>query len=322
MSSVLLEVDDVCVHFPVRTGILQRPSAWVKAVDGVSLTVDIGDTIGLVGESGCGKTTLSNAITMLEPLTRGRITFDGHDLSRLGRRGRTKTRRSIQIVFQDPYWSLDPRWLVRDIVGEPAKTHLHLHAREHQRLIVDALERVGMSEKDMFKYPFEFSGGVRQRLAIARALILEPKMVILDEPTSAIDVLSQYQILLMLQDLKEQLDLTYILVSHDLSVVGYLATKIGVMYAGRIVEWGPVEEVFATTLHPYTRALLAAVPDPQADGGELAALPGEVASAVNPPSGCRFHPRCSEAMDKCRSEQPPQFYDGESGHSAFCWLLE
>ena len=227
----------------------------------------------------------------------------------------------MQIVFQDPFWSLNPRWLVRDIVGEPLRVHQKLRGQAYQNAVVEALETVGMGGQDLFKYPHEYSGGMRQRIAIARALILEPRLVVLDEPTSAIDVVSQHQILLMLQHLKEEFDLTYILVSHDLSVVGYLATKIAVMYCGLVFEYGPAEKVLGDPVHPYTQALLASVPElGNEDLDELAALPGTVASSLDPPSGCRFNPRCDRAMDICSREEPPRVERGD-GHYAYCWLL-
>ncbi len=322
MAAALLNVKDVKIYFPVRSGVFRRPSAWVKAVDGISLGVESGGSLGLVGESGSGKTTLVNGITMLEPITEGSVVFEGRDLSRLSRRERHGVRRSMQIVFQDPFWSLNPRWLVRDIVGEPLKAHGKLRSDAYQDAVVKALEMVGLGGHDLFKYPHEFSGGMRQRLAIARALVLEPRLVVLDEPTSAIDVLSQHQILLMLQALKKRLGLTFILVSHDLSVVGYLATSIAVMYCGRVVEHGPTGQVYARPLHPYTQALFASVPDPNSTGVEaLTSLAGEVASALDPPPGCRFHPRCPYVMDVCTREEPPR-RDTESGHYAYCWLVE
>jgi oligopeptide/dipeptide ABC transporter ATP-binding protein len=322
MGETLLDIREVKIYFPVRAGVFSRPSAYVKAVDGVSLSLEAGDALGLVGESGSGKTTLVNGITMLEPLTAGSVLFKGRDLSRLRKREQKHMRRFIQIVFQDPFWSLNPRWLVRDIVGEPAKVHDHLRGDAYQNAVVEALEMVGMDGGDLFKYPHEFSGGMRQRIAIARALILRPELVVLDEPTSAIDVLSQHQILLMLQDLKERLGLTFVLVSHDLSVVGYLATKIAIMYGGKVVAYGPTSVVYARPLHPYTQALLSSVPDPGVEGVEaLGSLPGSVASALDPPPGCRFHPRCAKCMDICRTQEPPRV-EVEEGHYVFCWLLK
>jgi oligopeptide/dipeptide ABC transporter ATP-binding protein len=322
VGEALLEMRDVKIYFPVRKGVLQRTIAQVKAVDGVSLTVEVGDALGLVGESGSGKTTLVNGVTMLERLTAGSMTFQGRDLKGLSRRQQKQMRRSMQIVFQDPFWSLNPRWLVRDIVGEPVRVHDKLHGDAYQNAVVEALEMVGMGADDLFKYPHEFSGGMRQRIAIARALILRPRLVVLDEPTSAIDVLSQHQILLMLQDLKERLGLTFILVSHDLSVVGYLATKIAVMYCGQVVEYGVTGQVLSDPLHPYAQALLNSVPELDDEGVDsLGSLPGSVASALDPPPGCRFHPRCEKAMEICSQKEPPRA-EREGGRYAYCWLLE
>jgi oligopeptide/dipeptide ABC transporter ATP-binding protein len=321
VSETLLTMTDVKIYFPVRKGVLQRTIAQVKAVDGVSLDLQVGDALGLVGESGSGKTTLVNGVTMLEPLTAGSIVFQGRELKGLSKRERKQMRRSMQIVFQDPFWSLNPRWLVRDIVGEPVRVHDRIRGDAYQTAVVEALEMVGMSRYDLFKYPHEFSGGMRQRIAIARALILRPRLVVLDEPTSAIDVLSQHQILLMLQDLKERLGLTFILVSHDLSVVGYLATKIAVMYCGRVFEYGAAGDVLGRPLHPYAQALLSSVPELEDEGVDaLGSLPGTVASALDPPSGCRFHPRCEQAMKICSQEEPP-LAEREGGHYAYCWLL-
>lgn len=319
MTETMLRVDDVSVHFPVKGGLLNRTRAHVKAVDGISLTLEKGDSLALVGESGSGKTTLSNVICMLESPTAGSVQFQGRDLCRLGRSERHRLRQSIQIVFQDPFWSLDPRWLVRDIVGEPIKVHYGLHGDAYQDAVVEALELVGLGAAQLFQYPHELTGGVRQRVAIARALSARPELLVLDEPTSAIDVLSQHQILVMLQSLKESLGLTFVLVSHDLSVVGYLATTTAVMYAGLLMEHGRTEDVFAAPLHPYTKAMLGAVPTFGSYGVDsLVSLSGEVASAVNPPDGCRFHPRCDQAMDVCAREAPPRVSVGD-GHYAYCW---
>ena len=260
---------------------------------------------------------------MLEQLTAGSIVYRGTDLATVTRRQRHVMRRYIQIVFQDPFWSLNPRWLVRDIVGEPLKAHEKVRGNRYQDDVAEALETVGLESRDLYRYPHEFSGGMRQRIAIARALILKPQLVVLDEPTSAVDVISQHQILLMLQDLKERLGLTFILVSHDLSVVGYLATKIAVMYCGRVLEYGDTSEVYANPLHPYTEVLLRSVPDPHVVGiDSIAAMPGEAASVVSPPAGCRFHPRCDRVMDVCRQDEPPAFHPNDNGHYAHCWLLK
>jgi oligopeptide/dipeptide ABC transporter ATP-binding protein len=320
--SSLLDISDVKIYFPIRSGVLNRTSAWVKAVDGVTLNINEGEALGLVGESGCGKTTLVNGILMLEKLHAGSISFDGHDLSQLTSHELKSVRRQIQVVFQDPYWSLNPRWLVRDIVGEPLRVHEGVGIADLGSEVAKVLAMVGMPSDAMFKYPHEFSSGLRQRIAIARALALKPRLVVLDEPTSAIDVVSQHQILLMLTELKERLGLTFALVSHDLSVVRYLATKVAVMYLGKVAEWGPAHAIFTEPKHPYTQAMFAAVPDTKSKGvGSLVSLAGEVPSAIDPPAGCRFHARCSHVMEICKDREPQLVQIGEE-HVAACWLLE
>lgn len=316
----LVELRDAKLHYPVRAGILNRPRDWVYALDGVSLKVAPGHALGLVGESGCGKTTLVNGVLQLEELTSGSVLFEGQDLTKLSRVELRHLRRKLQVVFQDPFWSLNPRWIVRDIVGEPLRVHEKLSLRERTEKVWELLSTVGLPPDAMYKYAHEFSGGMRQRIAIARALAVEPTLVVLDEPTSAIDVISQYRILAMLRDLKERMGLTFILISHDLAVVAYLATHIAVMYLGKIVEYGRTREVFDNPFHPYTQALFAAVPDPTKRGvSSLRSIDGEVPSALHPPSGCRFHTRCPLVMDVCRREEPPQV-DLWDEHWTACWL--
>jgi oligopeptide/dipeptide ABC transporter ATP-binding protein len=321
MSENLLEVRSLKKYFPIRSGFFARPGAWVMAVDGVDLDLAAGEVLGLVGESGCGKTTLVNVLLKLEEPTAGSVSFDGEDIFGLRQRDLRKIRRHIQIVFQDPFWSLNPRHLVRDIVGEPLKVHLHLKSEALTEKVGELMEMVGLPAAGMYKYPHEFSGGQRQRIAIARALALRPKLVVLDEPTSSIDVLSQVQVLELLSDLKVKLGLTYILISHDLSVVNYMSDKIAVMYLGKIVEYGPAEAVFHSPAHPYTKALFAAIPDIDKEGiDSIATIEGNVPSAINPPSGCRFHTRCPCAMDICGKEAPgPTALGG--GRWAACHLL-
>lgn len=308
----LLEVKGLKKYFPVKSEFKNVKGLTVKAVDDVDFSINKGDIMGVVGESGCGKSTLVNTILLLHKPTEGNVLFDSEDIFSLSRQELRKARKNVQIVFQDPFWSLNPRWLVRDIIGEPLKVHEKLSSDEYLKKVEDLMETVGLKPEDVFKYPHEFSGGQRQRIAIARALSVNPKLVVLDEPTSAIDVVSQAQVLKMLDNLKEELKLTYIMISHDLSVVNYMSDKIIVMYLGKIVEYGSSGRIFKDPKHPYTGALFNAIP--RLDTGsidELAVIKGEIPSAINPPAGCRFHPRCEKCMDICRIEDPtPALVEG------------
>lgn len=322
MVEAILEVKELKKHFPVRTGFFSRPTAWIKAADGVNFDAKKGEILGIVGESGCGKTTLVHTILRLEEPTSGKVIFDGRDIFSLNRKDMRKIRSNLQIVFQDPFWSLNPRMLIKDIIGEPIKVHQKLKRGKMIERVEELLEMVGIASEGVYKYPHEFSGGQRQRIAIARALSLSPKLVVLDEPTSAIDVLSQMQILLLLKNLKEKLGLTYILISHDLGVINYMADKIAVMYLGKVVEYGPTEDIFKNPAHPYTNALLEAIPDLSTVGlDNVFALEGDVPSPINPPSGCSFHTRCPVAKDICKIKVPKSVKIGKA-HYATCLLLE
>ncbi len=321
MNQAALAIKNLKKYFPVYSGFPSRVRDWIKAVDGVTLNIKKGETLGVVGESGCGKSTLVNTILRLEEATSGEVILEGKDIFHLNKREISLLRKEIQIVFQDPFWSLNPRWLIKDIVGEPLYVHLNLSLGELLSKVEKLLETVGIPKTALYKYPHEFSGGERQRIAIARALALEPDFVILDEPTSSIDLFSQIQILELLKKLKEKFNLTYILISHDLSVVKSMVDKIAIMYLGKVVEYGPAKKVFESPAHPYTNALFKAIPDANTkDINSIIALEGEVPSAINIPSGCRFHTRCPVAREICHREEPPMIKLSEE-HEAACFLL-
>ena len=316
-GGVLLEAKDVRKLFPVRAGLLRRTVAHVHAVDGVDLQVQRGETVGLVGESGCGKSTLGRTLLRLIEPSSGTITFEGRDMTALSRRALKAARRDMQIIFQDSVGSLDPRMRVRDLVGEGLAIH-GVPRNERAHRVADVLERVGLGAETFKRYPHQFSGGQRQRIGIARALVLRPKLVVADEPVSALDVSIQSQVLNLLVELKQAFGLTYLFVAHDLAVVGYISDWIAVMYLGKIVEYATAADLFARPLHPYTQALLSAIPVPE-PGRKTSriVLRGDVPSPVDPPSGCRFRTRCPLAQPICAEQEPPLDPYGD-GHLAAC----
>lgn len=321
MSDVLLAVDNLTKFFPISAGLIfDKTRALVKAVDGVSFEINNGHTFGLVGESGCGKTTIARLLLLLEPVTAGTILFKGRSIFEMNREDFREYQFSIQAVFQDPYSSLSPRMKARDIISEPMSTSGGFSRAEKIERVNELLEIVGLAPESATMYPHEFSGGQRQRVAVARALSVNPKIIILDEPVSALDVSFQAQILNLLEEIQDNLGITYLIISHDLAVVEHVADSIGVMYLGEIVELAPAADLYSKAQHPYTRALLAAVPIPDPDveiTDEI--LGGEVPSPLNPPSGCRFHPRCSQVKEIC-SREAPQFKQVSPGHKVACHI--
>jgi oligopeptide/dipeptide ABC transporter ATP-binding protein len=317
----LIEVRNLVKHFPVRGGILQRVHGWVQAVDDVSFTISRGETLGLVGESGCGKTTVGRTMLRLIEPTGGSVVFNGTDVFRLRGADLKQMRRNMQIIFQDPYSSLDPRMPIGESVAEGLKIH-HIGAPQDQNaMVIDMLRKVGLEEYHARRYPHEFSGGQRQRIGIARALALRPKFIVADEPVSALDVSIQSQVLNILKDLQSEFDLTYLFIAHNMSVVEHISDRVAVMYLGKVVELANRSELFANPLHPYTQALMSAIPipDPHVRKQRIL-LPGDVPSPLDPPSGCRFHPRCPVAMDHCAATEP-SFQEVSPGHWAACWLV-
>ncbi len=315
----LIEVRSLKKYFPIRKGLLQREAGRVHAVDDVTFAVREGETLGLVGESGCGKSTLGRTIVRLLEPTAGAVVFEGRDISSLGTRALRPLRRQMQMVFQDPYASLNPRKRVGSIIGTPMKIH-GVERSERRQRVQELLGTVGLSPEHYNRFPHEFSGGQRQRIGVARALALRPKLIVADEPVSALDVSIQSQMLNLLDDLQKELRLTYIFIAHDLGVVRHVSNRIAVMYLGKLVELAPAEELYQRPIMPYTEALLSAVPIPDPDLSqkrERIVLEGDVPSPINPPSGCRFHPRCRYMTDICREVEPP-LTDYGHGHLAAC----
>jgi oligopeptide transport system ATP-binding protein len=324
-SEYLLETKNLKMHFPIKAGVLQRTVGHVKAVDGVDLSVRRGETLGLVGESGCGKSTLARLVLRLLEPTEGEVIFEGEDILGYDRKRMLDVRRNMQIIFQDPYASLNPRMTVGNIVAEPLKTHDvgESSGGGRKKRVQELLEVVGLNSEHYNRYPHEFSGGQRQRIGVARAIALNPRLIICDEPVSALDVSIQAQVINLLQDLQKEFDLTYVFIAHDLSVVKHISDRVAVMYLGKIVELADRETLYNEPRHPYTASLLSAIPIPDPHNErerQPVILTGDVPSPANPPSGCHFHTRCPRAQDYCKEHEPGLEQQEKEGHSSACFF--
>ncbi len=321
----LLEVRGLYKYFPINAGVFSRHVGDVKAVDGIDFSIRKGETLGLVGESGSGKTTAGRVVLRLLPATKGEVIFDGRDVQKLEREEVRKLRKEMQIIFQDPYASLNPRMTVGDIIGEPLRIHGLARGKDAEAKVQELLRLVGLQPYHANRYPHEFSGGQRQRIGIARALAVDPQFIVADEPVSALDVSIQAQVINLLQDLQARFDLTFLFIAHDLSVVRHISTRVAVMYVGKIVEIADRDDLYERPLHPYTQALLSAIPipDPAVESRrKRIILSGDIPSPVNPPSGCRFHTRCPIAFDRCKAEVPELLSYGSSHVAACHWVEE
>lgn len=320
-EEVLLKVENVKKYFPIKGGVMQRTVGYVKAVDGVSFEIKKGETLGLVGESGCGKSTTGRTILNLLEKTEGKIYFQGKDIDELSKKDLRKMRPKMQLIFQDPYSSLNPRMTVGKIIGEALLNHKMISKEDLREKVLETMKICGLAPYQIDRYPHEFSGGQRQRIGIARALILNPDFIVADEPVSALDVSIQAQIINLLRDLQKEKKFSYLFISHDLSVVEHICDKVGVMYLGSLVELAPSDEIFKNPLHPYTKALMSAIPIPDPTvKRERIILKGDIPSPSNPPKGCKFHTRCPHATDRCKQENP-EYREVSEGHFVACHLV-
>ena len=321
-ENVLLKVSHLKKYFPIRGGLLGEKTQYVRAVDDISFNVRAGQTVGIVGESGCGKTTMGRTILRLHSVTSGEVIFNGMDLGKMNARALRKIRPQIQMIFQDPYSSLSPRMTVGEIIGEAVRQHHIVSKEEYKEYIFDVMRRCGLQPQHFERYPHEFSGGQRQRICIARSIALKPRLIICDEPVSALDVSIQAQIINLLKELQRTEGIAYIFISHDLSVVEHISDEVGVMYLGNMMEYGKTKDIFSRPLHPYTEALFSAVPVPDPDYKmNRIILKGDIPSPANPPSGCKFHTRCEKCRDICTREEPV-FRELEPGHFVACHLYD